>query len=381
MLVNPLTQDGRDWVLWGTLSLLITYGMVAFLSASIDISTREFGGPFQLAFKQGITILLSLFVMWFASLIDTDFYKKNRFLLWWLGLGGLFLVLVPDIGVERNYATRWISLLGITYQPSEFAKLAYIIYIAGFIKKHKEELRYNWLCVMRVVFLPAAIYCVLLLLEPDFGSTVEIMLFTLSMTFLAGSHLFGFLILAIILTVVVAGLVALAPYRLQRLTQFLDPWQDQFDTGYNLTQSLMAIGRGDFTGVGLGNSIHKLDYLPEAHTDFIFSIIAEELGLVGVSILILLYGIMIWRLWRLYFIALKHQQIFSGMLVLGITLWLFFQVFINIAGTIQLLPPKGLVLPFFSQGGSFILTYCLALGIVARIEKEVNQKRQALKQE
>ena len=288
-----------------------------------------------------------------------------------LGLLFLCIVIVPGIGIERNHAMRWVNLGFFTFQPSELAKLTFIIYIAGYIDKHVDNLKQQWYWVIIPIVLPTGVYAALLIIQPDFGSALQVASFALAMTFWAGANLWGVLILFMLFSLVFVIFMFTEPYRVERLLQFLDPWQDPFDKGYNLTQSLMSIGRGDFLGVGLGNSIHKFGYLPEAHTDFIVSILAEEWGMVGVIALLLLYSIIIWRLIALTLLAQRQAQLFAAMVSLGISLWLFFQVFVNIAGASQLLPPKGLVLPFFSQGGSFIISFMMALGIILNIEKGI----------
>ena len=365
-----LMHRQHDWLLWGSLSLLLTIGAVIFFSASVHISHSQ-GHPFSLAYKQWAILLISVILMLITQRIPIALYRRHRLFIGFMGIVSLTLVYIPGLGAERNFAQRWIQLPGLTYQTSEFAKLAYLIYLAGYIETHAEKLKTVWSWVLILVGLPTAIYIVLLILQPDFGSTVQIIFFSLTLTFLAGAHLGGFALLFALFALLLAIMLIFEPYRVLRIMQFLDPWQDPFGSGYNLTQSLMAIGRGGWDGVGLGNSIHKLGFLPEAHTDFIVSILAEELGAIGIGTVICLYSIVLWRIIALSLFSIRQQKLFSGLLALGIALWLFFQVFVNIAGASQLLPPKGLVLPFFSQGGSFILTYMIALGLIMRIEYEV----------
>jgi cell division protein FtsW len=367
-----IDPNQRDWLLWGTLSLLIAYGMIMFFSVSLYVSEEATNGnPYRAALKQFSILWVGLIFFVVASYIPTTVWEKNRML---LALSVVvMLVLVLLIGKEVNGSKRWITIGNLTFQASEYAKLIYIVYLAGYINKFQQEIAEKPFTVFLVFFLPTGIICSLLILEPDLGNTIEIIFFTLGLTFIAGAHLLGLSILLIgmLLFSIFAIKLLLSPYQQERLLEFTDPWDNPWGADYNIGQSLMSIGRGDITGVGLGNSIHKLGYIPEVQNDFIISVLVEELGLIGLLLLLILFGIIMYRLYKLGQTALQRKKVFGSMVVFGVMLWIFFQMFLNIGGTINLTPIKGLVLPFFSGGGSFILMFFLALGLVFRIEKEV----------
>jgi cell division protein FtsW len=278
----------------------------------------------------------------------------------------LALVLIPGIGKEVNGSQRWIALPGFNVQASELAKLGYLIWLAGYISNHQQALLQKWPAFL----IPLGVLAVLaglLLAEPDFGAVVVLGIATLGMLFIAGVPLLRFLTIALLVTLLGAAVALLQPYRMARLMNFLDPWADQFGGGYQLTQSLIAFGRGHVDGVGLGNSVQKLFYLPEAHTDFVFAVTAEEFGLLGTTLLIALFVLVCARIFSLAFSLLQKQQLFSGQLVLGIALIFSSQVFVNIGVNMGLLPTKGLTLPLVSYGGSSLLVMAVMIALVLRI--------------
>jgi cell division protein FtsW len=283
----------------------------------------------------------------------------------------LILVLMPGIGREVNGAQRWLPLLGsLTVQPSEFAKFALLLYTAGYLVRQEDAVRHHWQGLAKLIFI-LSIVALLLLLEPDFGATVIAVGAVVGMMFLAGARL---IYVAALLASVALGFLVLvfsAPYRLQRLTAYQDPWSDPFGAGFQLVQSLIAFGRGEWFGVGLGNSIQKLFYLPEAHTDFVFSIWAEETGLFGALILILLFVGLITRIMQIGWRAAVEGDGFAAYLCFGVGLMFAGQVFINMGASSGLLPTKGLTLPFVSYGGSSLIMNCALLGIVLRIAQQL----------
>jgi cell division protein FtsW len=279
------------------------------------------------------------------------------------------LVLIPGVGREVNGSRRWLSLGVLTLQSSEIAKLCVIIYLAGYLVRRQQEVREQWSGFIKPMVVLFAV-TLLLLLEPDFGATVVTVGTAFAMIFLAGVRLGHFLLVILGSMLALVLLVYIEPYRMQRLITFMDPWADQFNTGYQLTQSLIAFGRGEWFGVGLGNSVQKLFYLPEAHTDFVFAIFAEEFGLLGALTVIGLFSTLIARILQIGRRAEHKQQLFSAYVAFGVALMISAQVFINIGVNIGLLPTKGLTLPFLSYGGSSLIVCCMALGIVFRINRE-----------
>jgi cell division protein FtsW len=281
----------------------------------------------------------------------------------------LVLVLIPGVGKVVNGSARWLNF-GITaFQVSEFCKLAVVIYIASYVVRHNEDLKQKISGFIRPMLLLSVVGA-LLILEPDFGATVVILLTTLSLLFLAGVPLWQFLVLLVLVGVILGGVAISAPYRLARLTSFLDPWAVAFDSGYQLTQALIAFGRGGWFGVGLGSSVQKLFYLPEAHTDFVFAVLAEELGLIGALATIGLYILFVWRGMIIGLNAEKRRDRFAAFVCYGISLWVGLQTLINIGVNTGVLPTKGLTLPFLSYGGSNILIICIAVGLLVRVNYE-----------
>jgi cell division protein FtsW len=287
-----------------------------------------------------------------------------------LGVAVLALLLVPGIGREVNGATRWIGFGPINLQPSELMKLFFVVYLAGYMTRRQRELCNTWFGMLKPLGLLGLVLA-LLLLEPDFGAAVVIAGTAMAMLFLGGARLLPFIVLLVLALVGAGALAVWSPYRLRRLITSLDPWSDQFSSGYQLTQALIAFGRGEIFGVGLGNSVQKLFYLPEAHTDFVFAIIAEELGLLGGVAFIALFAALIARILWIARVAAGRQQLFSAHVCFGVALLLAAQVFINIGVNAGLLPTKGLTLPFLSYGGSSLLILFAMMGLVLRIELEL----------
>jgi len=294
-----------------------------------------------------------------------------------LALGLLVLVLVPGVGVRVNGSQRWLNLGFFNFQVSEFAKLAMLAFMASYLVRQGEQLRTSWIGFGKpMIILGTAL--VLLLLEPDFGSAVVISATILAVFFLAGIHLWRFILTLCLLVLLLGYLATSSDYRMQRILSFMDPWADQFNSGYQLTQALIAFGRGEWFGVGLGNSLQKLFYLPEAHTDFVFAVVAEEAGLVGAVFLIgLLWalGQRILRIGRRCIVEGQGNEVmqYAGYLVSGIGLLFLFQCFINIGVSCGLLPTKGLTLPFVSYGGSSVLVWSALMAMVLRADCELRQ--------
>jgi len=281
----------------------------------------------------------------------------------------LVVVLIPGVGKVVNGSSRWISLLGLRIQVSEVFKLIAVIFMAGYIERQLTVVRTSVMGMLRPLGM-LSVAAVLLLKEPDFGATAVIMTTALGMLFLAGARLWLFASLLGLLAAVGATLIYSAEYRLRRVLSFVDPWRDPLDTGFQLTQALIAFGRGEWTGVGLGSSVQKLFYLPEAHTDFLFSIIGEELGLLGTSTVVLLFMLVVWRAFVIGQLAERAGIRFAAFLAYGIGIWFGLQSFINMGVNMGLLPTKGLTLPLMSYGGGSMMVMCSALALLFRVRSE-----------
>ena len=358
-----------DYWLVASVTVLATLGLVMVASASITFADREIGQPFYYAFRQAIYIGLGLAVgvlLFKVRLVDLE---RMGMALLLSAMAMLLLVLVPGVGVEVNGAARWINAGLFRLQVSEPAKLMFIIYLASYLTRHGEEVRARITGFMKPIGL-LAIVALLLMLEPDFGATVVLTATVMGMIFMAGVKLVQFSGALGLTGLLLASLAVSSPYRMNRLTTFMDPWADPFDSGFQLTQSLIAIGRGEWFGVGLGGSIQKLFYLPEAHTDFVFAVLAEELGLLGVCLIIVLYAVLVWRAFVIAAQAVKAENLFAAYLAYGIGIWFGLQSFINIGVNMGLLPTKGLTLPLMSYGGSSMIVMCAAVALLLRIDYE-----------
>jgi cell division protein FtsW len=281
----------------------------------------------------------------------------------------LIAVLIPGVGHEVNGSRRWIPLGFINVQVSEVVKLCGIMYFSSYLVKYGDYAKHDFWGVMKPIGL-LAMMAALLLLEPDFGASVVMFTAVFGVMFMAGVNLKWFVMLIVAGGIAATALVIHSPYRLARLTSFSNPWADPYGSGYQLTQSLIGFGRGGWFGLGLGDSIQKLYYLPEEHTDFILSIIAEELGTIGVFALLAVYGILVWRGLQIARLAHQLDRLFEAFISYGITFWIAFQVLVNVGVNIGVLPTKGLTLPLISYGGSSLLVMCFVLGIMLRIDFE-----------
>lgn len=348
---------------------LFAVGLIMVTSASMAIAERVYGDAFHFAMRQAIYLGLGLLIAAPILRIDTWFWQKTGSFWLLASLAALVLVLVPGIGHQVNGSVRWIGVGPIGMQVSEIAKLGMIIYLSGYLVRRREEVQTEISGFIKPMAL-LGLVGILLLLEPDFGATVVITATTLSMLFLAGVRLKQFIILLLIVVGILGLLAIAAPYRMHRLTSFLDPWANQFDSGYQLTQSLIAFGRGGWFGVGLGNSVQKLFYLPEAHTDFLFAVLAEELGFIGVMSVIALYVVLVGRALWIGYQAQQMEEYFSAYLAYGLGLWIGMQAMINIGVNAGVLPTKGLTLPLLSYGGSSMLIMCAVLALLLRIDHE-----------
>lgn len=373
-LIKSIFVGQQAWlrsepILFVTLVSLASFGLIMVGSTSLDMSSRVYDQPFYILTRQAIHLGVGMFAFWFLQKIPMRYWQNQSLILLGIGIFLLVLVLIPGIGREVNGSTRWIGVRGFSIQVSELAKLIMIIYLSRFLVQYNHQVRSSLIGFIKPVAL-LGVVAGLLLLEPDFGAAVVIVGTTMILLFLGGVRLWTFILLFLLALTCFFFLAITSPYRLARLTTFLNPWENQFDSGYQLTQSLIAFGRGGWFGMGLGESIQKLFYLPEAHTDFIFAVITEELGLFGGFGVLLLFGILIWR--GLFIGHQAHQQRlhFNGYLAQGISLWFAIQVIISVGVNTGVLPTKGLTLPLISYGGSSMVINCLALAMLFRIAYE-----------
>ena len=357
---------GYDRVILLLYLVLICLGLVMVASASIGIADQQTGDPFFYAKRQFLRILLSLVLLWFACRIPLSFWNRNGMMLMLGSIILLAIVLIPGVGHTVNGATRWLNFGLFTFQVSEIAKLFLIIYLSGYLLRRGDEVQTNTMGFIKPMLI-LAMASGLLVLEPDFGAAAVLLMTGLGLIFLGGVR-FGQFLLFVTGTLCIMGLLAVSsPYRMARITSFLDPWADPFNSGFQLTQSLIAIGSGGWFGTGLGGSVQKLFYLPEAHTDFLFAIYAEEFGFVGQVCLIALFGLFALRCFGIARLALQREQPFGAYLAYGVGLLITLQAVINIGVNMGALPTKGLTLPLVSYGGNSIMSMSFAVGLVLRV--------------
>jgi len=370
----PLRVAGHGTAKWdpwivGSISALLLLGLVMVYSASVSIAERATGNSLHYLVRHIVSVVLGVTGMLIVMRTRTRLWETLGPYLLLIGIALLVIVLLPGIGVRVNGSSRWLSLGVVNLQPSELMKLFMVVYAAGYLARKQEELRFftQGILMLSIVL---AVIGMLLLQEPDLGSVVVISLTVFVMLFLGGVRFWHFT------AVVSAGLGGMAlltyisPYRMARITGFLDPWADPFNTGFQLTQALIAFGRGEWLGVGLGASIQKMFYLPAAHTDFLFAVLAEELGLLGVLTVMGLFAIIVWRAFSIARRAEINGQVYAARLAQGIGLLLGMQAMINMGVNMGALPTKGLTLPFVSYGGSSMIVSCLAVGLLLMIERE-----------
>lgn len=358
-------------LVWATL-LLLGAGLVMVYSSSIDMAASSkalnFNSHYYLI-RQSIYILIGFTLGYIAFLIPTYFWQKIAPILFIFGLILLVLVLLPGIGVEANGSKRWISLIVINFQPSELVKLFTVMYASDYVLRKSKQMRTivkGFLPMLGIIVLTGY----LLILEPDFGATAVITVIAMGLLFLGGLTYKIFFSLLFFGPIAVYFLINMSQYRLDRVIGFLEPWKDPTGISYQLTQSLMAFGRGEFFGSGLGASVVKLDYLYGAHTDFILAVIGEEFGLFGVSIIIILFAFLVVRIFGIAKESIQNKKPFSALMAQGIGLWFGIQGIINMGVNLGLFPTKGITLPLLSYGGTGILVNMIAIAILLRIDFE-----------
>lgn len=355
---------------------LAAIGVVMVTSSSIAVADGSHVGAFyylkkHIGFLVGGCILAGI-----AMRTELKVIEKHSTLLLLLGVIGLLLVFVPGFGMRINGARRWINLFVTSFQPVEAMKLILVAYLSSYLVRHREGVEYELFGVVKPIAV-AGFIVLLLLAQPDFGSAALVVATTVGMVWLAGARMRNLFLLALPLVPLLIYAATAEDYRIKRLTSFLDPWKDPFNDGFQLTQALIAVGRGEWLGVGLGSSVQKLFYLPEAHTDFILAVLAEELGLAGIATVIGLYVVLVGR--GLY-IGLKGIELghrFSGYVAYGISLMLGFQAMVSIGVNLGVLPTKGLTLPLISSGGSSVLMTCCMVGVLLRATFEISRAEDA----
>lgn len=366
---NALYDRSLMWLFLG----LLVIGFVAVTSASIPLgASAKYNDPFYFSVRDAAYVIASLVAFAFFVQVPSEKWEKYNVSLFVSAL--ILLVAVLIVGRNVNGAVRWIPFGPINFQPAELAKLAVICYFSSFYVRKFDEIRTSKWGFWR----PAAIlalFGVLLILQPDLGSTVVLFVLTFSILFIMGARIFQFIFLGISGVLLFILLVLTSEYRLKRVTSFMDPFADVYRDGYQLANSQMAFGQGEFFGRGLGNSIQKLEYLPEAHTDFVMAVIGEEFGFVGIAIVVLLLCSLTFRALKISRESLILEQRFKGFFAFGIGVWIFIQGFVNLGVASGLLPTKGLTFPLVSYGGSSLVIMAIAIAVLVRIDHENRLER------
>lgn len=372
-----LPLDGLDhrlpWPPDGPLAIsaltLILAGLVMVASASISIAEGTFGNPLHFFWRQSAALVVGIAGGVVMAVVDPVFWQRLATPGLLAGIAALSAVLIPGLGLEANGAVRWLDLGVATFHPGEAMKILFVVYLAAYLARYGNEVRRFG----RYSLAPIAVFgliALLLLAEPDFGTTVVLGCTLVGMLFIAGVPLATCALWGALLAAAMAALAVAAPYRMMRLLTFLDPWAVPFDQGFQLVQALIAIGRGEWFGAGLGGSVQKLFYLPYAHTDFLFAVVGEELGFAGMAAVIVLFAVLIFRIFTIAGRALDKGRCFGAYLAYGFGLSLGLQAWINIGVNLGALPTKGLALPFMSYGGNNLVASCAALGLIVRIERD-----------
>ncbi len=366
---NPSITFDRSYVVLAIIMYMI--GLIMVASSSMPVAERLFNNPFHFVIRHGIYIVLSLGVAGVTLQIPMIWWQKSSG--WLLLFGVVLLIAVLLIGRSVNGSTRWLVLGPITVQAAEPAKLFFFCYLSAYLVRRRDQVMEDW----RGFAKPLAVFAVLailLLKQPDLGTIIVMFVTTFGLLFLAGAKLWQFISLAGVGLTSIGLLAYFEPYRWRRVTSFLDPWEDPFGSGYQLTQSLMTYGRVEVLGQGLGNSIQKLEYLPEAHTDFVMAVLAEEFGFVGISVILLLSLILVYKALMLGRKALSQEKYFEGFFAYAIGIWMCFQGAVNVGASAGIVPTKGLTMPLISYGGSSMIIMTIAVVILIRIDHELRMQ-------
>ena len=364
------TELKLDSVLLTIVLTLLACGFVILASASITVADNVSGQPFYYVERQLLAAVVGIVVGGFCLYIPMSVWRALGPLMLLGALVLLCLVLVPGIGYGVNGSRRWIRIGVMNLQVSEPARLFLLLYLAGYAVRQQKSLRERFVGFLRPM-LVLSLACAALLAEPDFGAAIVLLATALVVLFVAGARLRDFVVFFSLAVVAMATLALTSAYRMKRITAFLDPWADPYNSGFQLTQSLIAIGRGEWFGVGLGDSVQKLFYLPEAHTDFVFAVFAEEFGLLGAAALVALFVALLWRVFNLALRAVNAERFFEAYLAVGIGTWVGLQAFINLGVNMGMLPTKGLTLPLISYGRSSLIVMLISVGLLLRIHHEL----------
>ena len=358
-----------DFVLLSLFLVLGFFGLLILSSASAHFSDSIYGNPSAIFNRQFFYFILGFIGLFACFFVPLNFWSSYDRLFITFGILLLFSVFIPGIGIEVNGANRWIRIAGFGLQPSEIMKFLSILYISCYSVRRIKEIQTHWLGFFRPALIIVSIISVILI-QPDLGSSAVIFISVLGVLFVAGVKIRQFLVVALLGIVAITMMIIFVPWRWERIISFIDPWSDPWGSGYQLTLSLMSIGRGDWFGVGLGQGLMKMGYLPDAHTDFIFSVIVEEMGILGgFAIISLLFGLS----FRIFFIgreSLVRKNFFGFYFSFGVALLLGLHTFINVGVSSGLLPTKGLTLPLISGGGTNLIIVCLMIGLILRIDYE-----------
>ncbi len=371
----PAEITTRNVLLFCVISLLCI-GSIMVASASMPYAERMHENPFHYLVRHGISITVAAVAAFMVYRIRLDLWFKNTFPLWLLTI--LLLAAVLLVGTEVNGSTRWIRIAGFTLQATEVAKVVMAIFTADYVVRRSAEVRSSWWGLSRLIGV-MIITVGLIILEPDLGATVVIAMMMLGVFFLAGAPLIQFGGVFIAILIVFGLLIGLAPYRLERMMSFSNPWADPLGAGYQLSNALMAFGRGEWFGVGLGHSIQKMSYLPEAHTDFMLAILGEEFGFFGIATVLVLSFAMLVCCIRVGHRALQHQYLRAGYLAYGISMIFLLQILVNAGMNMGMLPTKGLTLPFISYGGSSLIMCAVMISLILKIDsatQEINPAKE-----
>ena len=358
-----------DFILLTLFLVLGFSGLLILSSASAHFSDSIYGNPSAIFNRQFLYFVLGMIGLFACFFVPLNFWSSYDRLFITFGILLLFLVFIPGIGIEVNGANRWIRIAGFGLQPSEIMKFLSILYISCYSVRRIKEIQTHWLGFFRPALIIVSIISIILI-QPDLGSSAVIFISVLGVLFVAGVKIQQFLVVALLGFIAITMMIIFVPWRWERIISFIDPWSDPWGSGYQLTLSLMSIGRGDWFGVGLGQGLMKMGYLPDAHTDFIFSVIVEEMGILGgFAIISLLFGLS----FRIFFIgreSLVRKNFFGFYFSFGVALLLGLHTFINVGVSSGLLPTKGLTLPLISGGGTNLIIVCLMIGLILRIDYE-----------
>jgi cell division protein FtsW len=368
--VDDIAGRFDPWLLGVSIALacfgVVMVGSAAVAGAGMDV------GPWYFLTRHAMVLAGGVVLAGIAMRTELKFVEQHGQLLLLACFALLLLVWVPGIGHTVNGARRWLNLGISNFQAVEAVKVLYIVWLASYLKRYSEDVAITWMAMLKPVGV-VGVLVVMLLAQPDFGSSVLLLGITTCMLLLGGAPIQRITLPILLLVPALVLLVVFEPYRMRRVTSFMDPWQDQLGAGYQLSNALMAIGRGEWFGVGLGASVQKLNYLPEAHTDFIFSVVSEELGFVGVCLVVGMYVLLAGRAFWLGLKCVEMKRHFAGYVAFGIALWMALQSLVSMGVNLGMLPTKGLTLPLISSGGSSVLMTCAALGLLLRVSYEYDR--------